>query len=101
MKSVKRFGRARKWAGLGAMLLALVLTGCGSVGKGPAGENSTVPHAAERREIKLGLALGGGAARGFAHLGVIQVLEEAGLRPSHVAGTSAGSSNFSGEADRR
>jgi NTE family protein len=43
------------------------------------------------REIKLGLALGGGAARGFAHLGVIQVLEEAGLRPSHVVGTSAGS----------
>jgi NTE family protein len=50
-----------------------------------------LPHAVERREIKLGLALGGGAARGFAHLGVIQVLEEAGLRPSHVAGTSAGS----------
>jgi NTE family protein len=39
----------------------------------------------------LGLALGGGAARGFAHLGVIQVLEEAGYRPSHVVGTSAGS----------
>jgi NTE family protein len=37
------------------------------------------------------LALGGGAARGFAHVGVIQVLEEAGLRPSHVVGTSAGS----------
>jgi NTE family protein len=46
---------------------------------------------AERREVRLGLALGGGAARGFAHVGVIQVLEEAGLRPSHVAGTSAGS----------
>ena len=40
---------------------------------------------------KLGLALGGGAARGFAHIGVIQVLEEAGLRPDAVAGTSAGS----------
>jgi NTE family protein len=37
------------------------------------------------------LALGGGAARGFAHVGVIQVLEEAGIRPSLVAGTSAGS----------
>jgi NTE family protein len=35
--------------------------------------------------------LGGGAARGFAHVGVIQVLEEAGIRPSLVAGTSAGS----------
>jgi NTE family protein len=45
----------------------------------------------EKREIRLGLALGGGAARGFAHVGVIQVLEEAGLKPSHVVGTSAGS----------
>ena len=44
-----------------------------------------------KRPPKVGLALGGGAARGFAHVGVIQVLEEAGLRPSLVAGTSAGS----------
>ncbi len=44
-----------------------------------------------KRPPKVGLALGGGAARGFAHVGVIQVLEEAGLRPSFVAGTSAGS----------
>jgi NTE family protein len=35
--------------------------------------------------------LGGGAARGFAHIGVIQVLEEAGIRPVLVTGTSAGS----------
>jgi NTE family protein len=35
--------------------------------------------------------LGGGAARGFAHIGVIQVLEEAGVRPDLVVGTSAGS----------
>ena len=40
---------------------------------------------------KIGLALGGGAARGFAHVGVIQVLEEAGIRPNLVVGTSAGS----------
>jgi NTE family protein len=39
----------------------------------------------------IGLALGGGAARGFAHIGVIQVLEEAGIRPNLVIGTSAGS----------
>jgi NTE family protein len=37
------------------------------------------------------LALGGGAARGFAHIGVIQVLEEAGIKVDLVAGTSAGS----------
>jgi NTE family protein len=40
---------------------------------------------------RVGLALGGGAARGFAHIGVIQVLEEAGVRPDLVVGTSAGS----------
>jgi NTE family protein len=40
---------------------------------------------------RIGLALGGGAARGFAHIGVIQVLEEAGIRVELVAGTSAGS----------
>ena len=40
---------------------------------------------------RIGLALGGGAARGFAHIGVIQVLEEAGIKPHLVVGTSAGS----------
>jgi len=40
---------------------------------------------------RIGLALGGGAARGFAHIGVIQVLEEAGIYPALVSGTSAGS----------
>lgn len=39
----------------------------------------------------IGLALGGGAARGFAHIGVIKVLEEHGIRPDIVVGTSAGS----------
>jgi len=43
------------------------------------------------RQAHIGLALGGGAARGFAHVGVIQVLEEAGLHPQLVTGTSAGS----------
>jgi len=47
--------------------------------------------AAPKRPPRLGLALGGGAARGFAHIGVIQVLEEAGIRPDLVVGTSAGS----------
>jgi NTE family protein len=40
---------------------------------------------------RIGLALGGGAARGFAHIGVIQVLEDAGFKIDLVAGTSAGS----------
>ncbi len=40
---------------------------------------------------RIGLALSGGAILGVAHIGVLQVLEEHGLRPSVVAGTSAGS----------
>ncbi len=40
--------------------------------------------------FQLGLALSGGAARGYAHIGVLKVLEEAGVPISHVAGTSVG-----------
>ncbi len=39
----------------------------------------------------IGLALGGGFARGFAHLGVLQVLEQNHVSISHIAGTSVGS----------
>jgi NTE family protein len=39
----------------------------------------------------IGLALGGGFARGFAHLGVLQVLEQHHIPISHIAGTSVGS----------
>lgn len=40
---------------------------------------------------KIAIALGGGAARGFAHIGVIKTLESHGINPQIVAGTSAGS----------
>jgi NTE family protein len=40
---------------------------------------------------RIGVALGGGAAKGFAHVGVLKVLEAANLTPAVVAGTSAGS----------
>lgn len=40
---------------------------------------------------RFGLALGGGGARGYAHLGVMRVLEREGLQPSAIAGTSMGS----------
>ena len=41
--------------------------------------------------LKIALVLGGGAARGFAHIGVIKVLEAQGIVPEIVVGTSAGS----------
>ena len=43
------------------------------------------------RKPVIGLALGGGAARGFAHIGVIKALEANGIKPDLVVGTSAGS----------
>lgn len=42
------------------------------------------------KPVKIGLALGGGAARGFAHIGVIKVLEAQGIVPDLIGGTSAG-----------
>ena len=39
---------------------------------------------------KIGLALGGGAARGWAHIGALEVLIEAGFAPDVIAGTSIG-----------
>jgi NTE family protein len=88
MKLVQRKS-TRAWVDqlvMGAMVL--LLAACNSVPTAPPIEKISPT---ERKELKLGLALGGGAARGFAHVGVIQVLEEAGLRPSHIVGTSAGS----------
>ncbi len=41
--------------------------------------------------LRIGLALGGGAAKGFAHIGVIKILEANGIHADVVAGTSAGS----------
>ncbi len=51
-------------------------------------EPKTIPRGRRRRRI--GLALGGGAARGWAHIGVIQRLKEAGIVPDMIAGTSIG-----------
>jgi NTE family protein len=42
------------------------------------------------KEYKVGLVLSGGGARGFAHLGVIEALNEAGIFPDIISGTSAG-----------
>ena len=56
------------------------------------------------RKRRVGLALGSGAARGWAHVGVIRALEQAGIRPDLVCGTSVGSlvaaAYAAGELDR-
>ncbi len=43
------------------------------------------------KKLKIGIAFGGGGARGFSHIGVIKALEEAGIKPTMISGTSAGS----------
>jgi len=56
----------------------------------PAPEPAPAPKPPPRPP-RIGLALGGGAARGFAHIGVIQALEENGIKPDLIVGTSVGS----------
>ena len=76
--------------GLAALLIALAA--CTTVKPPEVVVQPEVPQVPAAKKIpKLGLALGGGAARGFAHIGVIQVLEENGIKPDLVVGTSAGS----------
>jgi NTE family protein len=75
---------------------ALLLAGCGSTPKAPPASPVAVVPAVPAvppppRKIRIGLALGGGAARGFAHIGVIKALEAQGIVPDIVVGTSAGS----------
>ncbi len=85
----------RLWTLALAGLIGL-LSACSVMGPAPApqpGPPSPDPTPPPRvlKAPKVALALGGGAARGFAHIGVIQVLEENGIKVDLVAGTSAGS----------
>lgn len=68
-----------RWMAIAGACVAL-LSGCGMMEKKPP---APVP-------VKIGLALGGGAARGFAHIGVIKALEAQGIVPDIIVGTSAG-----------
>jgi NTE family protein len=67
-----------------ALALAVLLGACAQQPSQPLPPTQPKP-------VKIGLALGGGAARGFAHIGVIKVLEANGIKPDIVVGTSAGS----------
>ena len=75
-----------------AVLGLAALTACSSTPPAPSAAapatKATTPAAPS---IKIGIALGGGAAKGFAHIGVIKMLEANGFTPAVVAGTSAGS----------
>ena len=95
--------RRAAWAAL-ALVGGTLLTACGTAPVAHPGVEplpvcvpapASAPPVAEApkptRPPRVALALGGGAARGFAHIGVIEVLEENGIHPDIVTGTSAGS----------
>ena len=51
---------------------------------------ATPISAQEKSRKKVGIALSGGGAKGFAHIGALKVLEEAGIPIDYIAGTSMG-----------
>ncbi|WP_245953237.1 patatin-like phospholipase family protein [Moraxella caviae] len=69
--------------GVFALIATLFISGCASTPAAPAASVS-----ADKPTVAL--VLGGGGARGFAHIGVIDALESSGIRPDMVVGTSAG-----------
>lgn len=65
-----------------------LLAGCSVLQ--PASPEPPPPQPVAASKPKIALVLGGGAARGFAHIGVIKMLESQGIVPDYVVGTSAG-----------
>lgn len=88
----------RKQGVIGGLASLVLLAGCASApplspAPGAPSEQAPgpTPTASASAPLKIGIALGGGAAKGFAHIGVIKILEAQGYAPAVVAGTSAGS----------
>ena len=71
---------------LSLLLIAALLSACAAPPPAP-----PIPTPVPKPPLKIALVLGGGAARGFAHIGVIKSLEAQGIVPDIVVGTSAGS----------
>ena len=79
---------------LSALMLIIALTACSST-KTPviSPENQAAEYTiqtAPQQQRRVALALGGGASKGFAHIGVLKVLKEANIPVHIVTGTSAG-----------
>ncbi|NBS62790.1 MAG: patatin [Betaproteobacteria bacterium] len=87
--------RAARWACLGGVLLAGMLqaaqaqTGSAQTGSAQMGSAAASPPTVARRPV-VAVVLGGGGARGAAHVGVLRVLERAGVPIDIITGTSAG-----------
>ena len=86
---------ARTWAICLSLPLLAAMTGC-AIRPQVTVETSNQPRAGSVRAYAkarpvVGLVLSGGTARGYAHIGVIRVLEQLGIEPDLIVGTSAGS----------
>ena len=78
----------------GALTVVCLLAGCATFRSPALTDNppaTIVARPLPTGKLPVALVLSGGSARGFAHVGVIKVLEANGLRPDIIVGTSAGS----------
>ena len=83
---------SRRLRPLLVLSVTLLLGACFDTNTRPTAPATVVaPKPTPAPPIRIGVALGGGAAKGFAHIGVIKMLEANGLRVEVVSGTSAGS----------
>ena len=73
------------------LVLAACPSGNASQSKPSTQGQNTVSHTAPKPKATVALALGGGASKGFAHIGIIKVLKENNIPVKIVTGTSAGS----------
>ncbi len=77
---------------LRAAILVVALAGCATAPPpAPIAQDEPAPVPEPPPPPKIALVLGGGAAKGFAHIGVIKSLESHGFQPDILVGTSAGS----------
>jgi NTE family protein len=67
-----------------------MLQGLGFLFGSPQGDAEAPVEERKKRRLKIGIALGGGAARGWAHIGILKRLNAAGIVPDVIAGTSIG-----------
>ena len=88
-----RSGTLLRTAAAIVLALSLGMAGCASLPPPPEHPPSAEPLVLIRKADRplIAFVLGGGGARGFAHAGVLKVLDDAGIRADLVVGTSAGS----------
>lgn len=71
-------------------IILIALFCCFKNAVGQQKSTSFLEEIAAQKNIKVGLVLSGGGAKGFAHIGVLKVLEESGVHIDYIAGTSMG-----------